>query len=70
MLRLLENRIMLQVGKLTSFTAGTKASGPFGLGYLKRRTASEGDSVTVGDSAIGTLVEVPFLKDQPPPSKA
>ena len=60
---------MLQVGKLTSYTDGTKASGPFGLGYIKRRAASEGDSVTVGDTVVGTLVEVPFLKDQPPPSK-
>ncbi|KAL0365048.1 UNVERIFIED_CONTAM: putative transferase, chloroplastic [Sesamum angustifolium] len=30
-----------KVGKLTSFTAGTKSSGPFGLGYIKRRAASE-----------------------------
>ncbi|KAI3445633.1 hypothetical protein Pfo_002298 [Paulownia fortunei] len=59
-----------KVGKLTSFTAGTKTSGPFGLGYIKRRAASEGDSVTVGDSVVGTLVEVPFLRDQLPPSKA
>ncbi|XP_047963745.1 putative transferase At1g60990, chloroplastic [Salvia hispanica] len=58
-----------KVGKLTSYTDGTKASGPFGLGYIKRRAASEGDSVTVGDTVVGTLVEVPFLKDQPPPSK-
>ncbi|KAG8368791.1 hypothetical protein BUALT_Bualt15G0083500 [Buddleja alternifolia] len=58
-----------KVGKLTSFTAGTKSSKPFGLGYIKRRTASEGDSVTVGDSVVGTLVEVPFLREQLPPSK-
>ncbi|KAL0357162.1 UNVERIFIED_CONTAM: putative transferase, chloroplastic [Sesamum calycinum] len=57
------------VGKLTSFTAGTKSSGPFGLGYIKRRAASESDSVTVGDSIIGTLVEVPFLREQLPPPK-
>ncbi|KAG6396386.1 hypothetical protein SASPL_142534 [Salvia splendens] len=37
-----------------------KASGPFGLGYIKRRTASEGDSVTVEDTVVGTLVEVPL----------
>lgn len=61
---------MLQVGKLTSYAAGTKTSGPFGLGYIKRRAALEGDSVIVGDSVVGTLVEVPFLKDQLPPSKA
>lgn len=58
------------MGKLTSYTAGTKTSGHFGLGYIKRRAASEGDSVAVGDSVVGTLVEVPFLKDQLPPSKA
>lgn len=62
--------IMLQVGKLTSFTTGTKTSGHFGLGYIKRRVASEGDSVTVGAGVVGTLVEVPFLRDQLPPSKA
>lgn len=59
-----------KVGKLTSYTAGTKTSGNFGLGYVKRRAASEGDSVIVGDSVVGTLAEVPFLRDQPPPSKA
>ncbi|KAL3620854.1 hypothetical protein CASFOL_035766 [Castilleja foliolosa] len=59
-----------KVGKLTSYTAGTKTSGPFGLGYIKRKTASEGDSVIVGDSIVGTLVEVPFLGNQYPPSKA
>ncbi|KAL7157308.1 hypothetical protein ABFS83_02G069100 [Erythranthe nasuta] len=58
-----------KVGKLTSFTAGTKTSGPFGLGYVKRRAASEGDSVTAGDNVVGTLVELPFLRDQRPPSK-
>ncbi|GFP99207.1 aminomethyltransferase [Phtheirospermum japonicum] len=59
-----------KVGKLTSFTAGTKTSGPFGLGYIKRKAASEGDSVIVGDSTVGTLVKVPFLGDQHLPSKA
>ncbi|KAK6136505.1 hypothetical protein DH2020_029741 [Rehmannia glutinosa] len=59
-----------KVGKLTSFTAGTKTSGPFGLGYIKKKGSSEGDSVIVGDSIVGTLVEVPFLRDQLPPSKA
>ncbi|KAL6517725.1 hypothetical protein OROMI_033426 [Orobanche minor] len=58
------------VGKLTSFTAGTKTSGPFGLGYVKRKAASHGDTVIVGNGIIGTLVEVPFLRDQHPPSKA
>ncbi|KAL0384578.1 UNVERIFIED_CONTAM: putative transferase, chloroplastic [Sesamum radiatum] len=58
-----------KVGKLTSFTAGTKSSGPFGLGYIKRRAASDSNSVTVGDSINGTLVEVPFLREQLPPPK-
>ncbi|KAL3843695.1 hypothetical protein ACJIZ3_001098 [Penstemon smallii] len=58
-----------KVGRLTSSTTGAKASEPFGLGYIKRKTASDGDSVTVGESVIGTLVEVPFLKEQFPPSK-
>lgn len=61
---------MLQVGKLTSYTAGTKTSGPFGLGYVKRRAASEGDSVTVGENVVGTLVHVPFLRDQLPASRS
>ncbi|KAL6515177.1 hypothetical protein OROHE_018809 [Orobanche hederae] len=51
------------VGKLTSFTAGTITSGPFGLGYVKRKAASQGDTVIVGNGIIGTLVEVPFLRD-------
>ncbi|XP_051132456.1 uncharacterized protein LOC127252348 [Andrographis paniculata] len=54
-----------KVGKLTSVTLGTKASGHFGLAYVKR-TASVGDSVTVSDGIMGTLVEVPYLKEQLP----
>ncbi|XP_073124325.1 putative transferase At1g60990, chloroplastic [Henckelia pumila] len=58
-----------KVGKLTSFTAGRKGSELFGLGYIKRRVASEGDSVSVGENAVGTLVEIPFLREQLPPPK-
>ncbi|CAA2964504.1 transferase At1g60990, chloroplastic isoform X1 [Olea europaea subsp. europaea] len=57
-----------KVGKLTSFTAGRKASEPFGLGYVKRKAASGGDTVIVGDNVVGKLVEVPFLREQLPPS--
>lgn len=59
---------IVQVGKLTSFTAGRKASEPFGLGYVKRKAASGGDTVIVGDNVVGKLVEVPFLREQLPPS--
>ncbi|XP_073022900.1 putative transferase At1g60990, chloroplastic [Primulina eburnea] len=58
-----------KVGKLTSFTAGRKGSELFGLGYIKRRVTSEGDSVTVGEGVIGKLVELPFLREQLPPPK-
>lgn len=57
-----------KVGKLTSYTSGRKPSEHFGLGYIKRQAASEGDSVIVGDNIIGTIVEVPFLSQQRPPS--
>lgn len=53
-----------QVGKLTSCTSGRKENGYFGLGYIKRQTVSEGDTVIVGDSVPGTVVEVPFLAGQ------
>ncbi|KAK7369242.1 hypothetical protein VNO80_11278 [Phaseolus coccineus] len=55
-----------KVGKLTSYTSGRKQSEHFGLGYIKRRAASEGDTVIVGDNIKGTLVEVPFLSQQRP----
>lgn len=57
-----------KVGKLTSYTSGRKQSEHFGLGYIKRRAASEGDTVIVGDNIKGTVVEVPFLLQQRPPS--
>ncbi|XP_004504185.1 putative transferase At1g60990, chloroplastic [Cicer arietinum] len=57
-----------KVGKLTSYASGRKQSEHFGLGYIKRQAASEGDRVIVGDNIIGTVVEVPFLSQQRPPS--
>ncbi|KAK7399678.1 hypothetical protein VNO78_10866 [Psophocarpus tetragonolobus] len=57
-----------KVGKLTSYTSGRKQSEHFGLGYIKRRAALEGDTVIVGDNVKGTVVEVPFLSQQRPPS--
>lgn len=56
----------VQVGKLTSYTLGRKQSEHFGLGYIKKLAASEGDSVIVGDNISGTIVEVPFLSRQRP----
>ncbi|XP_020211151.1 putative transferase At1g60990, chloroplastic [Cajanus cajan] len=57
-----------KVGKLTSYTSGRKHSEHFGLGYIKRQAASEGDTVIIGDNIKGTMVEVPFLSQQRPPS--
>ncbi|XP_009616449.1 putative transferase At1g60990, chloroplastic isoform X1 [Nicotiana tomentosiformis] len=57
-----------KVGKVTSFTTGIRASQPLGLGYIKRKAASEGDTVIIGDDVVGTVVEVPFLARQIPPS--
>ncbi|KAH9751474.1 putative transferase [Citrus sinensis] len=56
-----------KVGKLTSYTLGRKESDHFGLGYIKRKDALGGDTVTVGDNIVGTVVEVPFLARQSPP---
>ncbi|XP_057977779.1 putative transferase At1g60990, chloroplastic isoform X2 [Malania oleifera] len=50
-----------KVGKLTSYASGRRGSKHFGLGYVKRKAASTGDAVLVGDNIVGTLVEVPFL---------
>ncbi|KAH1236970.1 putative transferase, chloroplastic [Glycine max] len=58
----------LMVGKLTSYTSGRKQSEHFGLGYIKRRAASEGDTVIVRDNIKGTVVEAPFLSQLRPPS--
>lgn len=59
-----------KVGNLTSYAAGRNKSEHFGLGYIKRRAASEGDTVIVGDNIVGTVVEVPYLARQCPPSKS
>ncbi|GLT42751.1 hypothetical protein SLA2020_167360 [Shorea laevis] len=59
-----------KVGKVTSYTTRRKESDHFGLGYIKRKAASEGDTVIVGDEVVGTVVEVPFLSRQCPPPKS
>lgn len=56
-----------KVGKLTSYTATRKNSEHFGLGYIKRSGASEGDTVTVGDNVIGKLTKVPYIAHQRQP---
>lgn len=58
-----------KVGKLTSYTPGRRKKEHFGLGYIKRRAASIGDTVLIGDNIVGRVVEVPFLARQHPPSK-
>lgn len=58
------------MGKLTSYASGRTESEHFGLGYIKRQAASEGNTVLVGDNIVGTVVEVPFLAGQSPPSKS
>ncbi|KAF7803627.1 membralin-like protein [Senna tora] len=57
-----------KVGKLTSYASGRKQSEHFGLGYIKRQAAAEGDTVVVGENINGIVVEVPFLAMQRPPS--
>ncbi|KAA8536549.1 hypothetical protein F0562_029027 [Nyssa sinensis] len=59
-----------KVGKLTSYAARRKQSVHFGLVYIKKKAASKGDTVTVGDNIAGTVVEVPILARQCPPSKS
>ncbi|XP_039038092.1 putative transferase At1g60990, chloroplastic [Hibiscus syriacus] len=58
-----------KVGKLTSYTSGRKECDHFALGYIKRKAASDGDTVIVGENIIGTVVNVPFLSRQSPPVK-
>ncbi|KAK6253436.1 hypothetical protein QUC31_015156 [Theobroma cacao] len=58
-----------KVGKLTSYTTGRKESDHFALGYIKRQAASCGDTVVVGENILGTVVDVPFLSQQSPPTK-
>ncbi|PHT41482.1 hypothetical protein CQW23_20336 [Capsicum baccatum] len=55
-----------KVGKVSS--TGKRASQPLGLGYIKRKAASEGECVIIGDDVEGTVVELPFLARQIPPS--
>ncbi|PHT63710.1 hypothetical protein T459_32396 [Capsicum annuum] len=56
----------IPVGKVSS--TGKRASQPLGLGYNKRKAASEGECVIIGDDVEGTVVELPFLARQIPPS--
>ncbi|XP_039068580.1 putative transferase At1g60990, chloroplastic isoform X1 [Hibiscus syriacus] len=58
-----------KVGKLTSYTTGRKDCDHFALGYIKRKAASDGDTVIVGENITGTVVNVPFLSRQSPPVK-
>lgn len=60
---------IVQVGKVTSYASGRKESEHFGLGYIKRQAASEGDAVTIAENITGTVVEVPFLARQRPPTR-
>ncbi|PWA69089.1 glycine cleavage T-protein family [Artemisia annua] len=55
-----------KVGKLTSYTGGNKGNEHFGLGYIKKKAASKGDTVVVGDNVSGTVVDVPYLARQHP----
>ncbi|XP_021619091.1 putative transferase At1g60990, chloroplastic isoform X2 [Manihot esculenta] len=59
-----------RVGRVTSYTSWIKGSGHCGLGYIKRNTVSEGSTVIIEDSIVGTVVDPPFLARQHPPSKS
>ncbi|KAK9073928.1 hypothetical protein SSX86_006522 [Deinandra increscens subsp. villosa] len=56
-----------KVGKLTSYTAGKGVNEHFGLGYIKKKAASVGDTVIIGDNISGIVVDVPYLSRQRPP---
>ncbi|KAK1441604.1 hypothetical protein QVD17_07629 [Tagetes erecta] len=56
-----------KAGKLTSYTSGKGGNEHFGLGYIKKKAASEGDTVIIGDNISGTVVDVPYLARQRPP---
>lgn len=58
------------MGKLTSYAPGRKESEHFGLGYIKKKAASIGDTVIVGEDTTGMVVEVPFLARQQPLSNS
>lgn len=62
--------ILVKVGRVTSYTSWIKGSGHCGLGYIKRNTVSEGSTVIIEDSIVGTVVDPPFLARQHPPSKS
>ncbi|KAI3827824.1 hypothetical protein L1987_01910 [Smallanthus sonchifolius] len=55
-----------KAGKLTSYTAGKKENEHFGLGYIKKKAASKGDTVMIGDDISGIVVDVPYLARQRP----
>ncbi|GAB4848137.1 hypothetical protein Ancab_002803 [Ancistrocladus abbreviatus] len=59
-----------KVGRLTSYAMGRKETEYVGLGYVKRRAASKGDKVIIGDNIVGTLVDVPYLAQQSMPLKS
>ncbi|KAK9289061.1 hypothetical protein L1049_017532 [Liquidambar formosana] len=50
--------LIMQVGKLMSYSSGRQGSEHFCLGYIKRQAASNGDFVIVGDNIVGTVVEL------------
>ncbi|KAF3788140.1 putative transferase [Nymphaea thermarum] len=53
-----------KVGMLTSYSAGSREPKHAGLGYVKKQACTAGLEVVIGD-AVGTLVDVPFLIQQP-----
>lgn len=55
-----------KVGKLTSYTGGNQGNEHFGLGYIKKKAATKGDTVVVGGNVSGTVVDVPYLARQHP----
>nr|XP_043629044.1 putative transferase At1g60990, chloroplastic [Erigeron canadensis] len=55
-----------KVGKLTSYTCGKGGNEHFGLGYIKKKATSKGDTVVVGDGISGIVVDVPYLARQQP----
>ncbi|PON68387.1 YgfZ/GcvT conserved site [Parasponia andersonii] len=59
-----------KVGKLTSCVPSGNGSQYVGLGYIKKRAASKGNTVIVGETVTGTLVEVPYLARQQPLSSS
>lgn len=58
------------MGKLTSYAPGKMGTEHVGLGYIKRQGASKGDTVNIGDTVTGTVIEVPYLGRQHPPPRS